>query len=239
MVTSAMACTLTVDDEHDPRPIGSARSTAGSDYRGAVPTPLPTVTLTGRWVVLAPLSTEHVDGLVAAASVDRSTYDQTVVPDGRDAMAAYVEQLLVDQTEARVLPFVQLDASSGRPLGCTRYLDPHWWSGRPEPDEIEIGGTWLSADAQRTGVNTEAKYLLLRHAFDTLDVWRVAICTDAENVRSRTAIERIGATFEGILRSHRPKANTATPSARDTATYSIVREDWPRVRSRLEARLGA
>lgn len=202
-----------------------------------MPSPLPTVTLRGRWVVLAPLSDEHVDGLVEAASADRSTYALTWVPDGREQMAAYVEQLLADRSAARVLPFVQLDAGTGRPVGCTRYLEPQWWSGREEPDEIEIGGTWLSAGAQRTAVNTEAKLLLLAHAFDRLRVWRVAICTDAENARSRTAIERIGATFEGVLRNHRPRANTSTPRARDTAVYSIVRSEWPQVRGGLEARL--
>ena len=95
----------------------------------------------------------------------------------------------------------------------------------------------MSATAQRTAINTEAKRLLLGHAFDVLDVWRVAICTDAENVRSRAAIERIGATFEGVLRSHRMKYGTPTPRARDTAVYSIVRDEWPTVRSALDAKL--
>ena len=108
-----------------------------------------------------------------------------------------------------------------------------------DPDEVEIGGTWLAAPAQRTGINTEAKLLLLNHAFDTLDVWRVAICTDADNTRSRRAIERIGAQFEGVLRNHRPKYNTATPRPRNTAVHAIVREDWPTVRDRLRRRLDA
>lgn len=202
-----------------------------------MPTPLPTVTLRGRWVVLAPLSPEHVDGLVDAASVDRSTYALTWVPDGAEQMAAYVDQLLADRAAARALPFAQLDATTGRPVGCTRYLEPQWWSGRDEPDEIEIGGTWLAADVQRTAVNTEAKLLLLTHAFEHLEVWRVAICTDADNVRSRSAIERVGATFEGVLRNHRPRAGTTPPQARDTAVYSIVRREWPQIRSDLRARL--
>jgi RimJ/RimL family protein N-acetyltransferase len=201
--------------------------------------PLLPVTLEGRHVVLAPLAYEHVDGLVAAAAIDRSTYDLTQVPDGRDEMAAYVERLLADHAAAEVLPFVQLDATTGRPVGCTRYLDLRWWSGRTDPDEVEIGGTWLAAPAQRTGINTEAKLLLLNHAFDTLDVWRVAICTDADNTRSRRAIERIGAQFEGVLRNHRPKYNTATPRPRNTAVHAIVREDWPTVRDRLRRRLDA
>lgn len=187
--------------------------------------------------MLAPLARDHVDGLVEAASIDRSTYDLTWVPDGREAMVGYVEQLLADHAAAQVLPFVQIDTHTRRPVGCTRYLDLQWWSGRVEPDEVEIGGTWLAASAQRTGINTEAKRLLLGHAFDVLDVWRVAICTDAENVQSRTAIERIGATFEGVLRNHRAKYNTPTPRARDTAVYSILRDEWPAIRSALDAKL--
>lgn len=206
-------------------------------YGCAVPTPLRPITLTGRHVVLAPLSPEHVDGLVEAASVDRSTYALTMVPDGRDEMAAYVEQLLADQAAARVLPFAQVDARTGRTVGCTRYLDVQWWSGREEPDEIEIGGTWLTAPAQRTAVNTEAKLLLLGYAFDELGVWRVQICTDADNTRSRVAIERIGAAFEGVLRNHRAKYGTSTPQARHTAVYSIIRDEWPSVRTALAERL--
>jgi RimJ/RimL family protein N-acetyltransferase len=202
-----------------------------------VPTPLRPITLTGRHVVLAPLSPCHVDGLVEAASIDRSTYDLTLVPDGRDEMAGYVEQLIADHAAAKLLPFVQIDAGTGRPIGCTRYLDPQWWSGRDLPDEIEIGGTWLAAPAQRTAVNTEAKLLLLGYAFDELGVWRVAICTDAANARSRAAIERIGGMFEGVLRNHRAKYGTPAPQARHTAVYSIVRDEWPAVHAGLWDRL--
>ena len=202
-----------------------------------MPTPLRPITLAGRHVVLAPLARDHVDGLVAAASIDRSTYGLTWVPDGRDAMTAYVDQLLAEHAAAKVLPFVQIDARTGEPVGCTRYLDLQWWSGSDIPDELEIGGTWLAASAQRTAINTEAKRLLLGYAFDDLDVWRVAICTDADNVQSRTAIERLGAVFEGVLRNHRSKYNTATPQARDTAVYSIVRDEWPTVRAGLDAKL--
>lgn len=232
MVTSAMSRTLTVTDVRRP---GSAP--VAPDYRDAVPMQLSDVTLSGRWVVLSPLGREHVDDLVAAASVDRSSYGHTVVPDGREAMASYVDALLADRAAGRVVPFVQLDAATGRPVGCTRLFELQWWSGRDVPDELEIGGTWLSATAQRSGINTEAKYLLLGHAFDTLDVWRVAICTDAENHRSRAAIERIGAMFEGVLRNHRAKADAVPPRARDTAVYSIIRDEWPRIRTALEARL--
>ena len=203
-----------------------------------MPIPLRPITLTGRHVVLAPLARDHVAALVDAASEDRATYGLTTVPADHAEMVDYVDQLLADHAAAKVLPFVQLDANDGRPVGCTRFLDLQWWSGGELPDEVEIGGTWLAASAQRTGINTEAKRLLLGYAFDTLDVWRVAICTDADNARSRTAIERIGATFEGVLRNHRAKSYTATPEARDTAVYSIVRAEWPQVRDRLDARSG-
>lgn len=202
-----------------------------------VPQPLDRVTLTGRFVQLEPLGPEHVDGLVEAASIDRSTFDHTWVPDGHAAMAGYVEHLLAEHAACNVLPFAQRRLDTGDVVGCTRYLDIRWWRGRPEPDEVEIGGTWLGAAAQRTAINTEAKLLLLGHAFDTLGVWRVAICTDARNERSRVAIERLGATFEGILRNHRLRYNTDPVEPRDSAMYSITDREWPTVRAGLEARL--
>ena len=106
-------------------------------------------------------------------------------------------------------------------------MSPFWTLGRPDPDEIEVGGTWLNASAQRTGINTEAKLLLLQHAFEQWHVQRVAICTDARNDQSRRAIERIGATFEGVLRCHRRSTRPDDVGRlRDTATYSIVIDEW-------------
>lgn len=200
-----------------------------------VPHPLPSITLTGTHVRLEPLSTDHVDDLVRAATIDRSSYRWTVVPGNRAAMSAYVDDLLAGPQ--RALPFVQRRLDTGELAGCTRFMFPYWWRGRSAPDEVEIGGTWLAATAQRTAVNTEAKLLLLGHAFDTWDVWRVAICTDARNAQSRRAIERIGATFEGVLRQHRPRADGDSPAPRDTACYSVVAGEWPDIRTRLRARL--
>jgi RimJ/RimL family protein N-acetyltransferase len=117
------------------------------------------------------------------------------------------------------------------------------WFGRgtsddPYPDEVEIGGTWLAASAQRTGINTEAKLLLLSYAFDHWGVGRVAICTDARNERSRRAIEGIGAQLDGVLRSHRPSTVPGEAGTlRDSALYSVVAERWPFVRDRLESSL--
>jgi len=202
-----------------------------------VPELLDPITLTGRYVQLEPLCVAHVDGLVDAATVDRDTYGYTDVPGDRGAMSNYVERLVDDHAKGRVLPFAQRRLDTGELVGCTRFMEPRWWRGRHDPDEIEIGGTWLASTAQRTPINTEAKYLLLSHAFEHWDVWRVAICTDADNTRSRTAIERIGATFEGVLRNHRLRYNTAAPEARDTAVYSITDGDWPEVKRPLERRL--
>jgi RimJ/RimL family protein N-acetyltransferase len=154
-------------------------------------------------------------------------------------MQRYIAGLLADQQARSAVPFVQRRVVDGALVGCTRYLRLEWWGGNNLPDEVEIGGTWLAASAQRTSINTEAKYLLLSNAFDAWNVHRVSICTDARNTPSRTAILRIGARFEGILRSHRGsyapgEENTV---ARDSAMYSITRGDWPSVKQGLEDRL--
>ncbi|MET0146664.1 MAG: GNAT family protein [Ilumatobacteraceae bacterium] len=196
--------------------------------------------LTGQHVELVPLSVEHVDGLVRAATGDRSSYGFTEVPDGPDAMAAYIAKLLDLRDRSAAAPFVQRRTVDGRLVGCTRFLEPRWWRGRAEPDEVEIGGTWLAADAQRSPINTEAKLLLLGHAFDEWGVVRVALVTDCRNERSRGAIERIGARFEGVLRHHRPSTvRDELGRPRDTAVYAITDDDWPTVRRRLTARLAA
>ena len=196
--------------------------------------------LEGRHVALEALGSDHIDELLEAAA-DRTTYAFTNVPADRDAMQSYVTTLLDDHRTGRALPFVQRAVGlDGRPIvGCTRFMDLRYQFARRiadevVPDEVEIGGTWLSSRVQRTGVNTEAKMLLLRHAFETWRVQRVAICTDERNEQSRRAIERIGARFEGVLRRHRP--STATGEAgllRNTAAYSVTIDEWPAVESRL------
>jgi N-acetyltransferase len=197
-------------------------------------------TLSGEAVRLEPLAVEHAAGLLHAASIDRSSYGYTPVPADLPAMRAYIEWLLNDAQRDLVVPFSQRRMTDGALVGCTRYLNVTWWPQRDLPTEVEIGGTWLGADAQRGPINTEAKLLLLSHAFDTWGVHRVAICTDALNERSRRAIERLGATFEGILRQHRASTGHATiaGTARDTAVYSIIADEWPSVRSDLRRRCG-
>ena len=190
--------------------------------------------LVGTHVVLERLRADHVAAIAAAGSGDRSTFGWTGVPGDHAEAEAYVATLLADAACSRAAPFVQRRTTDGTIVGCTRFMSPSWPLGRQDPDEVEVGGTWLAAHAQRSPINSEAKLLLLTHAFDVWSVQRVAICTDDRNDRSRRAIERLGATFEGVLRRHRP--STATGEAgmlRNTAVYSIIAEDWPAIRDRL------
>jgi len=196
--------------------------------------------LTGHHVSLEPMVIEHVDAIAAAGADDRATFGYTQVPDGLAEAAGYVTWLLDDVAHDRAAPFVQRRVGDGTVVGCTRFLNPLWPLGREHPDEVEIGGTWLSPPAQRTAINTEAKLLLLTHAFETWHVQRVAICTDARNTQSRRAIERIGAHFEGELRRHRRSTRAGEGTQlRDTATYAITIDDWPAVRTSLAERLAA
>jgi RimJ/RimL family protein N-acetyltransferase len=192
--------------------------------------------LTGHHVSLEPMSLEHIDALASAGSGDRSTFGYTQVPDGRVETAAYVESLLNDASHDRAVPFVQRRIDDDVIVGCTRFMSPAWPLGRVDPDEVEIGGTWLSATAQRTPINSEAKLLMLTHAFEVWNAQRVAICTDARNEQSRRAIERLGATFEGVMRHHRRSTRAGEDAAlRDTATYSIIVDEWPAVAARLRS----
>ena len=215
------------------------------------------LTLTGRHVELVPLAPEHADELLAAATIDRATYGFTEVPATTEHMARYVDNLLAKRRAGTDLPFAQRRVADGRLVGCTRYLEIRRWSGGrdqhdersggcdqhddrhgTEPDEVEIGGTWLAADAQRTPLNTEAKLLLLTQAFDVWHVDRVAVATDVRNERSRRAIERLGACFEGVLRHHRlSTVEGEVGRPRDTALYSITDDEWPAVRQDLTDRL--
>ena len=196
-------------------------------------------TLTGTHVQLEPLRLDFAEELATAGNEDRSSYAWTPVPPTVEGMQRYITGLLADQRSRTVVPFVQRRLSDHALVGCTRYLRLEWWGNSELPDEVEIGGTWLAASAQRTPINTEAKYLLLSNAFDDWGVHRVSICTDARNTPSRTAILRIGATFEGLLRSHRGSYATGEENivARDSAMYSITRNDWPAVKHGLEDRL--
>ena len=182
------------------------------------------VTLTGQHASLVPLSADLADALVEASregELWKLWY--TAVP-SPEAMAATIAQLLQHRDAGTVLPFAVLDAR-GVPVGMTRMMNLD-----PVHKRLEIGSTWTAASAQRTGLNTECKLLLLRHAFEALDCIAVEFRTHRLNTRSRRAIERLGAQLDGILRAHQ---RTADGSLRDTAVYSIVAAEWPTVRAHL------
>jgi RimJ/RimL family protein N-acetyltransferase len=197
-------------------------------------------TLRGAHVELVPLAPDHAGELAAGAAGDRSTYEFTEVPPDVEAMGQYIAKLLRQRERGEAVPFAQRRLDDGRLVGCTRFMELRRWRDRPEPDEVEIGGTWLAADAQRTPINTEAKLLLLTHAFDVWRVWRVALCTDARNERSWKAIERIGARHEGVLRHHRASHRAGEAGQpRDSALFAITDADWPDVRERLRRMLAS
>jgi N-acetyltransferase len=213
------------------------------DRRGAAP--LAPVTFTGHLVRLEPLTPAHLGALLDAATADAGeTFPFTHVPRDASGMARWLEVALTSAGAGQALRFASVDLSSGRVVGSTGYSSVErweWFDGRERRppggvDSIEIGYTWLARRAQRTGINTEAKYLLLRHAFETLRVHRVQLKTDVRNQRSRAAIARLGARFEGVLRSHRPSVEDGL---RDTAMFSVVEAEWPEVRARLEGMLSA
>jgi len=201
------------------------------------------VVLEGRHVRLEPLAPAHAPALVEAASGRRDTYGFTVVPATFTEARTYIEAALADQAAGRALPFATLSRAAGRVVGSTRFGNIEFWAwpadnphARPDgtPDVVEIGWTWLAAEAQRTAVNTEAKLLMLTHAFETWRVRAVKLNTDARNARSRAAIERIGARFDGVLRAQRPASDGGI---RDTAAFSLLAEEWPAARAKLYARL--
>lgn len=197
--------------------------------------PLVVPTLTGRYVRLEPLTSEHVDALVEAASEDRAAYGYTVVLLDHDDAVSYVESMTSMRESGEAVPLAQIDVARDRLVGTTRYLSIRRVDESSSlPYAVEIGGTWLSASAQRTVINTNAKLLLLDYAFTTWRVTRVDLKTDARNERSRAAIERIGATLEGVLRHWQPSMVVGEEGLfRDSAMYSITHDEWPVVRERL------
>jgi RimJ/RimL family protein N-acetyltransferase len=190
--------------------------------------------LSGRHVRLEPLTSEHVDALVEAANEDRAAYGYTVVLQSREDAVSYFELMMSMWESGEAVPFAQIDVGRDRLVGTTRYLSIRRVDESTTPYAVEIGGTWLSASAQRTSINTNAKFLLLDYAFTTWGVSRVDLKTDARNERSRAAIERIGASLEGLLRHWQPSQVPGEEGLfRDTAMYSIIDEEWPAVRERL------
>ena len=197
------------------------------------------LSLLGRQVRLEPLDHRHVDGLVAAAAGDPSLFQWTRVPRDQLQAASYVEAALGMRDAGTALPFAIVRVDDGAVIGSTRFWNMERWPwpqghpryGRQAPDACEIGHTWLGHAAIRGAANTEAKRLLLTHAFDVWQVLRVCFHTDARNQRSRAALERIGARYEGLLRAHRMAADH---TVRDSLRYSMVAAEWPGLKQRLE-----
>lgn len=192
--------------------------------------------LEGLLVRLEPLSASHADHLAAAAEEDRSSYGFTLVPRA-DEVRGYLAAQFARAAQG-LIPFAQVRKADGRAVGCTAYWDPRYWPGRRDLRAIEIGFTWLAASAQGSGINAEAKLLLMSHAFDSLQVARVDLKTDARNKQSRQALETLGATFEGVLRNWSASwAPGEEGLLRDSAMYSVIASEWGAVRKGLAGRL--
>ncbi|NTZ85720.1 GNAT family N-acetyltransferase [Burkholderia metallica] len=186
-------------------------------------------TLIGERVVLRPLEASDRQALLdAAADGELWNLKVTVVP-GAQTIDAYIDTALQGRAACTVMPFVIVDRASGRVIGSTRF-----WKIDRKNRKLEIGHTWLGESAQHTRANTEAKWLLLAYAFDTLQCVRVQFTTDELNEKSRAAILRLGAKQEGIVRHERIMPDGRK---RNSVRFSIIDDEWPEVRARLEAKL--
>jgi RimJ/RimL family protein N-acetyltransferase len=189
------------------------------------------VTLEGRIVRLEPLSHEHLAGL-ADVAFEPSLWRWTLArPTDLEGLGAWLDAAVANRATGSEMPFATIEQATGRPIGSTRFM-----SIVPEHRRLEIGWTWLGLSFHRSGANQEAKYLQLRHAFETLGANRVEFKTDALNERANPALLGIGATFEGTFRDH-----MVMPEGRLRSSnyYSVIRPEWPAVRARLESALEA
>ena len=188
------------------------------------------IILTGRAVCLEPLALKHSVDLLQAGQ-EEATWDFMFVnpASSAEAMHQWITSALEEQTAGICLPFAIIELASGRAVGSTRYLN----IARKDRG-IEIGWTWLAPEVRRSSVNTECKYLLLRHAFETLGAIRVQLKTDSRNLRSQRAIERLGAVKEGVLRNH---VIMRDGYFRHSVYYSILDSEWPQVKAGLEAKM--
>lgn len=189
------------------------------------------VILESEQVCLEPLSFEHLDGL-CAVGLDESLWQWVPTPvRNREEMRDYIGIALAEQGRGVAMPFATINRASGQVVGSTRFANMDRGDRR-----VEIGWTWIGRPWQRTAVNTEAKFLMLQYAFETLNCVRVELKTDVLNERSRRAIQRLGAKEEGILRKHR---YMWTGRFRDTVYYSILDSEWPSVKAGLQAKLAS
>jgi RimJ/RimL family protein N-acetyltransferase len=188
------------------------------------------IILSGSTVSLVPMAPEHLDSL-CDAGLFPELWEWALAPiTSREQMRGYIEEALRHRDEGSALPFVTLERASGKVIGSTRFGNIDRANRR-----LEIGWTWISPRWQRTAVNTEAKYLMLGHAFEDLGALRVEFKTDALNARSRAAIRRIGAVEEGTFRNHMV---TATGRIRDSVYFSIIDSEWVGVKEKIESMMG-
>ncbi len=188
------------------------------------------VVLQGKYIRLEPLSLDHIPQL-AIAGRDESIWQFMLYGPVTDEphMRLWVQDMLSRQKRGTDLPFAVILLESGRAIGATRYIDI-----RPADRGVEIGGTWYAVEYQRTSANTEGKYLLLKHAFETLGCIRVQFKTDLRNERSQRAIERLGAVKEGVFRNHMVLLDG---TIRHSVYYSIIDTEWPAVKAFLEHKI--
>lgn len=196
----------------------------------------PCFTLSGSIVRLEPLHRDHIRPLAAAAAADAPAQDDnlyrwTIVPQGMEATTEYVNTALKWQSEGTAVPFVVIRQSNNAIIGTTRFWNIEYWQWpagharheNPNPDVCEIGYTWYTRAAIRSGANTEAKFLMFAHAFEVWNALRVCLHTDSRNLRSQAAMERLGCKREGVLRAHKMAADY---TSRDSIRYSIVAPEW-------------
>lgn len=189
------------------------------------------VTLKGRWLTLEPIDTHHAPGLFdAMQDEDVCRYLAWPPPKAVDETLALIREAREAMSRGQTVVYAQIWNATGRAVGSTRLLDV-----RPADRQVEIGATFLAREYWRTPANTESKYLFLRYCFETLGCVRVTLKTDGRNVRSQEAIARLGAAREGTLRRHM----NIRGYQRDTVYFSILDEEWPAVRARLETRLSS
>lgn len=185
------------------------------------------VTLVGKVVCLEPLSEAHIEDLAIVGN-DKSIWEYMLCGEvtNKEKMLSFVKKALNRQSKETSLPFAVIHLASSKAVGCSSYLYI-----QKEHRSLEIGGTWYGSKYQRTGVNTECKYLLLKYAFEELNCIRVQLKTDLRNIRSQRAIERIGARKEGIFRNH---LITPDGTIRDSIYYSIIDSEWSELKTKLE-----
>ena len=191
--------------------------------------PLGPITLSGKHIRLEPMRPAHANALLEAGRAGEIWKWMPTKPLAVDAMDSWIEKAIKAESQGREYPFVVVRVADGHVIGSTRYLDV-----QEDDRNVEIGWTWYSPDCWGGFVNPEAKYLLMRHAFEDWRAIRVALKTDVKNLHSQAAIKKLGARYEGTLRNQRIRPDG---SYRDTVIFSITESEWPAVKLRLEQRL--